>query len=261
MTTSLLALADPSHSVSDPRSLQVELGYSFDDPHLLELALRHRSWCAENGAVESNERLEFLGDSVLGIVITHHLFTALPDVAEGILAQRRSELVSARTLALVGEEIGLGPHIKLGKGESAAGGSAKTSILSDAVEAVFGAVFIDGGLAAARPVVLGVMESHIEAVISSGGADHKSRLQELAARVELVPSYSVSAEGPDHRREFTAEVVVGDHVGGSGQGRTKKEAEQAAAASALDQWPTEQIDPAADPGSTGAGGTNGADHA
>ena len=130
------------------------IGYRFDDDALLELALRHRSWCSEHGGVESNERLEFLGDSVLGLVVTEHLFAGSPTSSEGVLARRRSELVSANALAGVARGIGLGEALRLGKGEESTGGRTKTSILAAAMEGVFGAVYLDGGLEAARAVVL-----------------------------------------------------------------------------------------------------------
>ena len=242
-TTSSLALADrPDDRIELDRSLADTLGYDFAEPGLLELALRHRSWCAENGAVESNERLEFLGDSVLGLVVTEFLYLEEPDLPEGALAQRRSELVNARTLATVARELEIGPHVLLGKGEAAAGGADKTSILSDALEAIFGAVFLDGGVDAATDVVLNALERHVSEVLAGRGGDHKSRLQEVAARLELLPLYDVAGEGPDHRRHFTATVVVGDLADGAGEGRTKKQAEQAAAGAALDALPDNLTD-------------------
>jgi ribonuclease-3 len=260
-TTSSLALAEPSVGPTDSSlSLAETLGHEFADPALLELALRHRSWCAENGAVESNERLEFLGDSVLGVVVTEFLYLEEPDLAEGALAQQRSELVNARTLATVARELQIGPHILLGKGEASAGGDDKTSILSDALEAIFGAVFLDGGIDPATDVVLNALDRHLSEVLAGRGGDHKSRLQELAARAELLPRYEVSGEGPDHRRHFTANVSVGDLAQGAGEGRTKKQAEQAAAGAALAHMPDHLTD--LDVGDhADVGSSNGADDA
>lgn len=207
------------------------LGYRFADPDLLQLALRHRSWCAENGNVASNERLEFLGDAVLGLVVTDHLFRSAPATSEGVLARRRSELVSATALASVARTVGLGDALWLGKGEEATGGRNKTSILADAMEGVLGAVYLDGGMAAATAVVLRLLDERITGVVAGDVAsDHKSRLQELAAqRFGELPRYELTEAGPEHAKEFAAVVRLDGRVRGSGSGRTKKEAEQAAA--------------------------------
>lgn len=207
------------------------IGHRFADGRLLDLALRHRSWCAEHGGVDSNERLEFLGDAVLGVVVTDHLFHVSPSSSEGVLARRRSELVSAIALAGVARSIGLGEVLLLGKGEESTGGRAKTSILADAMESVIGAVYLDGGIDAARSVVLGLLDERIDGVVSGDVAsDHKSRLQEVAARhFGELPSYQLSEAGPEHQKVFHAVVRFGDREWGSGDGRTKKEAEQAAA--------------------------------
>ncbi|MFM7062561.1 MAG: ribonuclease III [Actinomycetes bacterium] len=223
---------EPSDAAADVRAeLCGRLGYAFADPGLLDLALRHRSWCAEHGGVPSNERLEFLGDSVLGLVVTSRLYRDDPETSEGVLARRRSELVSAVALAGVGRQIGLGGAVALGKGEETTGGRAKTSILSDALEAVIGAVYLDGGMDAATEVVLRLFEERIDVVTSGGpGSDHKSRLQELAAQeFGELPRYELSEEGPEHMKTFRAVVVVAGEARGAGEGRTKKEAEQAAA--------------------------------
>ena len=224
-----------SAGIRDLAAFSSRLGHRFSDGELLELALRHRSWCAENGGVPSNERLEFLGDSVLGIVVTEHLYRTEPDLQEGILAQRRAELVNARTLADVARELDLGDQLALGRGEGLAGGAQKTSILSDALEAVFGAVFLDAGLDRAGEVILDLLADHLAEVSAGREGDHKSRLQELIARrFERVPHYVVTGEGPDHQRWFAAIVSVGGETWGRGEGRTKKQAEQAAAAAALE---------------------------
>lgn len=212
------------------------IGYRFVDPALLDLALRHRSWCSEHGGVESNERLEFLGDSVLGVVVTDHLYRGSPGSSEGVLARRRSELVSATALAGVARSVGLGDVLLLGKGEEATGGRSKTSILADAMEGVIGAVYLDGGIDAARSVVLGLLDERIDGVVSGDVAsDHKSRLQEVAAhRFGELPRYELSEEGPEHEKVFRAVVRLRGERWGSGEGRTKKEAEQAAAREATE---------------------------
>jgi ribonuclease-3 len=229
----------------DPvEALCERLGYRFADADLLQLALRHRSWCAEHGNVASNERLEFLGDAVLGLVVTDHLFRTAPSTSEGVLARRRSELVSATALASVARSIGLGGALWLGKGEQATGGRSKTSILADAMEGVLGAVYLDGGLGAAASVVLRLLDERITGVVAGDVAsDHKSRLQELAAqRFGELPRYELSEAGPEHAKEFEAVVLLGGDAYGSGAGRTKKEAEQAAAREAWERLRAEPSD-------------------
>lgn len=213
------------------------LGYRFDDPELLQLALRHRSWCAENGAVESNERLEFLGDSVLGLVITDHLYRTYPDAPEGVLARRRAELVSTVMLAEVARELNLGSEIRLGRGEAATGGRDKPSILADTLEAIFGAVYLDGGFDAATGLIGSLYCERISDVATEEfTTDHKSRLQELAARrYGELPEYELAGSGPEHAKRFTASVTVNGCVRGTGEGRTKKQAEQHAAEVAYDR--------------------------
>jgi len=214
--------------------LEAALGHRFTRWELLECSLRHRSWCAEHGVAESNERLEFLGDSVLGLVMTARLYEAMPTLPEGQLAQRRAALVNSRTLAEVARSIDLGRHVRLGRGETATGGADKASILADGLEAVFAAVFLDGGIEAATAVILSLMAPWIDPVVSGVGVgDSKSHLQEWAARFEHVPEYGHDESGPDHDKRFTATVVVGGLARGEGAGRSKKEAEQAAAAAAL----------------------------
>ena len=191
----------------DPRAVLCDhLHHRFGDAALLELALRHRSWCSENGAVESNERLEFLGDAILGLIVTDHLFAAAPDTSEGVLARHRSELVSAAALAEVAREVHLGQALALGKGEEATGGRDKTSILADAMEAVIGAAYLDAGLDETRTLVLGLLAERIDGVLRGDlASDHKSRLQELAAhRFGHLPRYVLREDGPEHE---TAVVV------------------------------------------------------
>jgi ribonuclease-3 len=212
------------------------LGYGFSEPGPLLLALTHRSWCAETGHTASNERLEFLGDAVLGVIVTDHLFTSHPEMPEGLLAKVRSAVVSEPTLAKVAADLGVGPALRLGKGEDASGGRSKASILSDALEAIIGAVFVDGGIDAARQLVLGLFEAPIAAAAEEpGDGDFKSQLQELTAqRFSTAPVYELGAEGPDHEKRFFARVSVDGNVIGEGDGRSKKGAEQAAAQAALD---------------------------
>jgi ribonuclease III len=214
--------------------LAERLGRPFADGELLARALTHRSWCAEHPGHGSNERLEFLGDAVLGLVVTDHVFTTYPDLPEGELAKVRASVVSAAALADVAIALRLGEALLLGKGEAASGGREKPSILADAMEAVIGAVYLDGGWDAARALVLDLLGERItEASAGPGGQDYKTRLQELAARrLEVVPRYRVDDEGPDHAKRFYATVQLAGHEWGTGEGRSKKQAEQAAARSA-----------------------------
>jgi ribonuclease-3 len=194
-------------------------------------ALRHRSWCAENPGWESNERLEFLGDSVLGLIVTSHLFRTYTDIPEGELTKVRASVVNSATLAEVAAELDLGPSLMLGKGEDLSGGREKPSILADATEALIGAVYIDQGWEAAERAVMSLFGPRIEeAAAGPGGQDYKTRLQELCARLfDQLPRYTVTDEGPDHAKEFDATVFLQGRPYGAGRGRSKKQAEQAAA--------------------------------
>ncbi len=214
------------------KALSRRLARTFVDEELLLQALKHRSWCAETTGQESNERLEFLGDAVLGMVVTDHVFRTYPDLPEGELAKVRADVVSAVVLAEVARELGLGPALFLGKGEDASGGRNKASILADATEALIGAVYLDAGWDAAAELILGLLEERLaDAASGPGGLDYKTRLQELSARrFERLPRYEVADRGPDHSKHFFATVEVGDDVRGRGEGRSKKQAEQAAAA-------------------------------
>ena len=214
--------------------LRAALGDPQLDPELLERALTHRSYAYEHGGLPTNERLEFLGDAVLGLVVTETLYRAHPDLSEGRLAKLRAAVVNARALAEVGREIGLGQHIKLGRGEQSTGGRNKASILSDTVEAVLGAIHLSGGFEVSQTVVHRLFDPMIEAASALGaGLDWKTSLQELSAEHGLgVPEYVIEDEGPDHMKTFTAQVRVGDELYGNGVGRSKKEAEQAAAETA-----------------------------
>jgi ribonuclease-3 len=207
------------------------LGLEPDEIELLQQAMAHRSWCAETIDEASNERLEFLGDSVLGLVVTDHIFQAYPDLPEGELAKVRASVVNAEVLADLAASLDLGSALLLGKGEDASGGREKPSILADAFEAVIGAIYLQVGLARSGDLVLELLGERIrEAAAGPGGQDYKTRLQELAARqAEPLPRYAVEEEGPDHAKRFRASVQVGGRLLGRGEGRSKKQAEQAAA--------------------------------
>jgi len=214
--------------------LREALGNPDLDAELLERSLTHRSYAYENGGLPTNERLEFLGDSVLGVVVTDTLFRAHPDLSEGRLAKLRAAVVNARALAEVARTIGLGEHIMLGRGEESTGGRNKSSILSDTVEAVIGAVYLSGGFEAASKVVHLLFDPLMESAARLGaGLDWKTSLQELSAEHALgVPEYVIEDDGPDHEKVFTAQVQVGEELYGHGTGRSKKEAEQQAAETA-----------------------------
>jgi ribonuclease-3 len=201
---------------------------------ILERALTHRSYAYENGGLPTNERLEFLGDSVLGLVVTDTLFRGYPNLPEGQLAKLRAAVVNMTALAGVARGLDLGAFIRLGRGEEGTGGRDKPSILADTLEAVIGAVFIDCGLEQASGLVHRLFDPVIERSARLGaGLDWKTSLQELtAAQLLGVPDYQVTESGPDHQKSFQAHVRVGGTVLGSGQGRSKKAAEQQAAETA-----------------------------
>jgi ribonuclease-3 len=201
---------------------------------LLEQALTHRSYAYEQGGLPTNERLEFLGDSVLGLVVTETLYRKHPDLSEGQLAKLRAAVVNMRALAEVGRDLKLGEFIRLGRGEESTGGRDKSSILADTVEAVIGAVYYEHGFDVSTEFVLRLVGNLItESEHLGAGLDWKTSLQELTAEHSLgVPDYEVSESGPDHAKIFTANAVVGGKVRGTGQGRSKKQAEAEAAESA-----------------------------
>ena len=218
----------PLISASNAEALREVLGVQDLDSQLLEHALTHRSYAYENGNIPNNERLEFLGDSVLGLVVTDALFTTHPDLAEGQLAKLRAAVVSAKALAEVARTLGVGEHIRLGRGEEATGGRDKASILSDTVEALLGAVYVQFGIERASEVIHRVFDPVLAAAAKLGaGLDWKTSLQEISSNNgHGVPRYILVGTGPDHDKHFTAEVVVGDETFGGGVGRSKKEAEQ-----------------------------------
>jgi ribonuclease-3 len=209
------------------------LGLVFD-AQLLELALTHRSFAYESGGLPTNERLEFLGDSVLGVVVTDALYHRYPDLPEGNLAKLRSAVVSARALAVQARRIGLGEFIRLGRGEETTGGRDKSSILADTFEAILGAVYLDLGIEVSRELILRLLDEQLaEAAELGAGLDWKTSLQELTAELGIgVPNYAIEESGPDHAKRFEAQVVLADKHYGHGTGSNKKEAEQQAAASA-----------------------------
>jgi ribonuclease III len=219
-------------AVEVPReALDRALGVAFDDPSLREAALTHRSYAFEQGLRVTNERLEFLGDSVLGLVVTDLAYRTYPDLPEGSLAKLRAAIVNMTALAEVARSVGLGEMVFLGKGEEQSGGRDKSSILADALEAVFGAVYLDRGLAVATDLIERLFRSRMEAYVrGEGDRDYKTILQELASQaLRSMPDYRIEERGPDHQKEFTATVFLGGESMGSGTGRSKKEAEQQAA--------------------------------
>ncbi|WP_185839806.1 ribonuclease III [Amycolatopsis balhimycina] len=226
----------PGGPPADPAPLLEALGVTLD-PELLRLSLTHRSYAYENGGLPPNERLEFLGDAVLGLVVTDHLYTTHPDLPEGQLAKLRASVVNMHALARVARGLGdggLGAHLLLGKGEELTGGRDKASILADGLEAVIGAVYLAHGIEIARKLVHHLFDGLLaEAPLRGAGLDWKTSLQELTASAGLgVPEYKVEDTGPDHRKEFTATVLVAGRPLGDGTGSTKKEAEQKAAETA-----------------------------
>ena len=201
---------------------------------LLGRALTHRSYAYEHGGLPTNERLEFLGDAVLGIVVTDALYTTHPDLPEGALAKLRASVVNTRALAGVARRLELGRWISLGRGEEATGGRDKNSILADTMEAVIGAVYLDRGISGATVLVRTLFDPLMAAAASEGAElDWKTALQEVMASRGLgVPDYRITESGPDHDKRFAAQVLVAGEPLGAGDGRSKKEAEQVAAEAA-----------------------------
>lgn len=220
--------------------LERNLGYAFRDRKLLEEALNHSSYANEHrgAGLESNERLEFLGDSILGFVTAEYLFGRHPGAPEGDLTRIRAALVCEQSLYEVARKLELGEYLKLGKGEDAGGGRARMSILADAAEAVFAAVYLDGGLEAASRLIHRVLlDAEREEAVEERRRDYKTALQELVQRQGSQDlSYRMAGErGPDHDKTFVAEVWLNGQLLGSGDGHSKKEAEQSAACAALEK--------------------------
>ncbi len=226
-----------SHTVrSDIEStLEGVLDHRFEDLGLLRRALTHRSYAFEAGGLSNNERLEFLGDAVLGLVVTDTIFNRLPDSAEGRLAKVRAAAVNTLSLAEVARQSGVGNAVRLGVGEEQSGGRRKDSILADTMEAILGAVYVDAGIPAATSVVLHLFSDLLDDIIlRRESLDYKTSLQELTAgSLSVLPLYNLTDTGPDHAKVFTAEAVIGTETLGVGTGRSKKEAEQHAAREAF----------------------------
>jgi len=220
----------------DGNDLCTQLGYDFKDPQLLQQALTHRSY-----APEHNERLEFLGDSILGCVITKHLYASFPQLSEGELSRLRSNLVKEETLVILARHLGLGNHLRLGEGERKSAGFRRPSILADAVEALFGAVFLDGGFAAAEQAVLDLFVPYLEKVdLQTLGKDAKTMLQEyLQGRHIALPTYTVvGTQGAAHEQSFQVECAIPSlNITARGEGSSRRNAEQQAAQSAYQQLP------------------------
>jgi ribonuclease-3 len=215
-------------------TLEDKLRYSFANPEMLRLALTHRSVSSEDPSRNDNERLEFLGDAVLQLVITDLLYESYPHLAEGQMAKVRAAVVSGPALAEVARSLDLGMHIELAPGEERTGGREKDSILADGVEAILGAVYLDAGIDAVGEIILSLWSDQVaDRAKSPGIKDFKTRLQEHLARDDRRPAYEVEGSGPDHSRHFKATVYVEGTRLGSGEGRSKKAAEQSAAEEAL----------------------------
>lgn len=213
------------------RGIDRVLGVRFRDRALCEFALTHRSYAFELGLEVNNERLEFLGDAVLGLVVTDIAFREFPEMSEGELAKLRAAIVNMGALAEVARDLGLGRFVLLGKGEEMSGGRDKASILADVLEALIGAIYLDRGLETARRLIERLFRPRMIAYVrGEGDRDYKTILQELAsAELRTLPEYRISETGPDHEKEFTATVYLGGKAYGTGTGRSKKEAEQQAA--------------------------------
>ena len=232
--------------MTDRAALLAALGVDLPD-ELLTIALTHRSYSYENGGLPTNERLEFLGDAVLGLTITEELYHRHPDRSEGDLAKLRASVVNTQALADVGRHLsdaGLGAYLLLGRGEENSGGADKASILADGVESLLGAIYLEHGITVARKAILRLFGQLLDTAPTLGaGLDWKSSLQELTASLGLgAPSYAVTSTGPDHDKVFTATVVVTDTEYGRGVGRTKKEAELKAAAAAWNTLTAAEVD-------------------
>jgi len=227
--------ATPVPAAREPTPLERSLGVGFTGPELIDLALTHRSFAFERSLEQTNERLEFLGDAVLGIVVTDLAYRRFPTLSEGELAKLRAAMVNMTVLAEVAKGLGLGEQVLLGKGEELSGGRGKASILADVMEAVLGALYLDRGVEVTAALIESLFWPRMEAYArGEGDRDHKTLLQELAAQdFGRIPEYRVAERGPDHQKEFTATVYLAGTQYGTGTGRSKKEAEQQAAREAF----------------------------
>lgn len=215
-------------------SLEERIGYRFSDPTLLETALTHASYSNEKGA-PSYERLEFLGDAVLQIVISRYLFNRFLDIPEGLLTKYRQYLVCESTLAKIANSLSLGGYIRLGKGEAAGNGRSRPSILADVMESILGAAYLDGGMEVAEALLLSLMEGELENCVQNRDGDYKTRLQQLVEQdgSEILEYAVIARSGPDHAPTYKIEARINSNAVGVGEGRSKHEAEQAAAREAL----------------------------
>lgn len=216
-------------------SIEERLGIVFTDASLLDVALTHRSYAFEHGSTRHNERLEFLGDAVLGLLVTDMIYGWYPELSEGEMAKLRASTVNMAVLADAARELDVGSELHLGRGEELSGGRDKSSILADAYEAILGAVYLDQGMSAAQKVVDQSLAEHIRDHVERGVVrDFKTSLQEQSVRQRgAIPEYRITASGPDHAKRFDAQVFLVGELLGEGTGRSKKEAEQAAAKRAL----------------------------
>ncbi|HEX9022051.1 MAG TPA: ribonuclease III [Nitrospirota bacterium] len=218
--------------------IQQRIAHTFGNEDLLRRALTHKSYANENRVSYHNERMEFLGDAVLNLIVSEYLMNACPDSTEGDLSRHRAAIVSEPALAAVARGLGLGDFLLLGKGEELTGGRNKDSLLADCLEALIASVYLDGGKDTARTLVIRLFEDAIKKTCASRGtSDYKTELQELCQeRLRQLPEYRVVSEsGPDHRKQFEVELSIKSEVLGRGSGRSKKEAEQKAAKEALDK--------------------------
>jgi len=216
--------------------IQQRIAHTFRDAELLERALTHKSYVNENKAPYHNERMEFLGDAVLGLVVSEYLMKSCPDSTEGDLSRLRAAVVSESSLAAVSREIGLGEYLLLGKGEELTGGRNKDSLLADCLEALIASIYLDAGIDAAEAFVMRFFEAVIKSCSLGGSLDFKTGLQELCQeRLKQLPEYRIVSEtGPDHQKQFEIEVWIKGQLSGRGRGKSKKEAEQRAAREALE---------------------------
>jgi ribonuclease-3 len=234
----------PPSAGGGSKALDRALGVRFRDAGLREAALTHRSYAFEQEIDVNNERLEFLGDAVLGLVVTDMAFREFPDLPEGELAKLRAAIVNMSALADVARDVGVGEFLLLGKGEEMSGGRDKASILADALEAILGAVYLDRGLDTARKLIERLFRPRMVAYArGEGERDYKTMLQELASSdIHALPEYKIAERGPDHEKEFTATVYLTGRPWGTGVGRSKKEAEQQAAREAFRRLSETSVD-------------------